>query len=359
MGTLRYMAPEQMEGTKAVDHRADIYSLGVVFYELLTGELPIGRFAPPSRKVEIDVRLDEVVLRALEKEPEKRYQHASEVKTEVEQIQSGPAAAFKGSVAAPAANDRGFVALLVTALAAAWVTLLICTNGDRMPFGLPLIPPVVVGIHLLFPPAVAVLAAWLFWLKSRRSNEAFLDQLARPAPLLIGCHLQVFAIALFASGYGCLAWDRVWLETPEWTATASDIGKGFNITNLAKMEEMAYSVGPWYNTWVSPLVAATAAMGLFAILLTAGLRRAVRLRAAVLVLVGLIAVGAVLEFIALRRLGRGSSLATSIAHLIPTTPMDFPVTTISSAVPTPTSSTNSEPGGMGCGTMNSRQNTRG
>ncbi len=88
MGTLRYMAPEQMEGTKGVDHRADIYSLGVVFYELLTGELPIGRFAPPSKKVEIDVRLDEVVLRALEKEPEQRYQHASEVKTEVEQIAS-------------------------------------------------------------------------------------------------------------------------------------------------------------------------------------------------------------------------------------------------------------------------------
>ena len=86
MGTLRYMAPEQMEGTKGIDHRADIYSLGVVFYELLTGELPIGRFAPPSKKVEIDVRLDEVVLRALEKEPEQRYQHASEVKTDMETI---------------------------------------------------------------------------------------------------------------------------------------------------------------------------------------------------------------------------------------------------------------------------------
>jgi serine/threonine protein kinase len=86
MGTLRYMAPEQIEGTKAVDHRADIYSLGVVFYELLTGELPIGRFAPPSKRVEIDVRLDEVVLRALEKQPEQRYQHASEVKTAVEDI---------------------------------------------------------------------------------------------------------------------------------------------------------------------------------------------------------------------------------------------------------------------------------
>lgn len=86
MGTLRYMAPEQLEGTHTVDHRADIYSLGVVFYELLTGELPIGRFAAPSKKVQIDVRLDEVVLRALEKEPELRWQHASDVRTEVEAI---------------------------------------------------------------------------------------------------------------------------------------------------------------------------------------------------------------------------------------------------------------------------------
>ncbi|MCY2996347.1 MAG: serine/threonine-protein kinase [Planctomycetota bacterium] len=92
MGTLRYMAPEQMAGTKTVDHRADIYSLGVVFYELLTGELPIGRFAPPSKKVQIDVRLDEIVLRALEEKPEQRYQHASDVKTGVEAIRdSAPA----------------------------------------------------------------------------------------------------------------------------------------------------------------------------------------------------------------------------------------------------------------------------
>ena len=80
------MAPEQIEHPLEVDHRADIYSLGVVFYQMLTGELPIGRFAPPSKKVQIDVRLDEVVLRALEKEPELRYQQASEVKTEVETI---------------------------------------------------------------------------------------------------------------------------------------------------------------------------------------------------------------------------------------------------------------------------------
>ena len=93
MGTPHYMAPEQIEHPNTVDHRADIYSLGVVFYEMLTGELPLGRFAAPSQKVQVDVRLDNVVLHALEKEPERRYQHASEVKTDVEAISSGGQAA--------------------------------------------------------------------------------------------------------------------------------------------------------------------------------------------------------------------------------------------------------------------------
>ncbi len=91
MGTPHYMAPEQVEHPQAVDHRADIYSLGVVFYEMLTGELPMGKFQPPSAKVQIDVRLDEVVLRTLEKEPDRRYQQASQVRTEVETIAAGAA----------------------------------------------------------------------------------------------------------------------------------------------------------------------------------------------------------------------------------------------------------------------------
>src|SRR6266487_4722615 len=104
IGTPHYMAPEQVEKPQEVDHRADIFALGVVFYEMLTGELPLGKFAPPSRKVRVDVRLDDVVLRALEKEPELRYQQASQVKTAVETIASGGGAGAGSTVPSPDAE---------------------------------------------------------------------------------------------------------------------------------------------------------------------------------------------------------------------------------------------------------------
>ncbi|MGD0093458.1 MAG: hypothetical protein ABSE73_26390, partial [Planctomycetota bacterium] len=115
-----YMAPEQLERPAEVDHRADIYSLGVVIYQMLTGELPPskGELVAPSKKAVVDVRLDEVVLRALEKQPERRYQQASEVKTQVETIASTPAPKIAESQGVPAAvesaeRERSFWALLM------------------------------------------------------------------------------------------------------------------------------------------------------------------------------------------------------------------------------------------------------
>ncbi len=83
LGTPHYMAPEQVQSANQVDHRADLYSLGVVLYEMLTGQLPIGRFQPPSAKAAGVRGFDPVVMKSLENDPALRYQAASDVGRDV------------------------------------------------------------------------------------------------------------------------------------------------------------------------------------------------------------------------------------------------------------------------------------
>jgi tRNA A-37 threonylcarbamoyl transferase component Bud32 len=132
LGTLRYMAPEQLEKPEAVDHRADIYSLGVVLYEMLTGELPMGRFAPPSHKVRVDAKLDEIVLHALERDVERRYQHASDVKTALERVSLAEAVSQVPPDGILAADPRALLPRLMV------TTLAMLTGGLTMAIGIAL-----------------------------------------------------------------------------------------------------------------------------------------------------------------------------------------------------------------------------
>ena len=129
MGTPDYIAPEQMTGH--ADHRADLYSLGVMLYEMLTGQTPRGAFAPASQRVLVDVRLDQVVLRALQQEPERRYQQASEMKTDVDTIRSSPMqrAAKAGNKNKAARRGRLALATLIVGSLAAGALFVLKQTG--------------------------------------------------------------------------------------------------------------------------------------------------------------------------------------------------------------------------------------
>jgi tRNA A-37 threonylcarbamoyl transferase component Bud32 len=175
MGTAEYMAPEQRRSSQGVDHRADIYSLGVVFYEMLTGEVPMGKFDPPSKRVHVDVRLDDVVLRTLEREPERRYQKVSEVKTSVEAING---ASSTGLVAPTSATVRShrfpipFVLLSSAAFAATWTVALALWNLRVWGFWLSsaLLFAVLVGIMAISRRWFPIIS--LNWKKESAKNRA-------------------------------------------------------------------------------------------------------------------------------------------------------------------------------------------
>ena len=85
MGTYDYMAPEQRRDSRKVDKRADLYSVGAIVYEALTGKAPSGFLKLPSKiREDIGKEIDDILVKALEEAPEERYQSAQEMKEAIE-----------------------------------------------------------------------------------------------------------------------------------------------------------------------------------------------------------------------------------------------------------------------------------
>jgi uncharacterized protein YndB with AHSA1/START domain/tRNA A-37 threonylcarbamoyl transferase component Bud32 len=119
-GTLGYMAPELFSQPASADHRADIYSTGVVFFEMLTGELPHGAPVPPSAQSATDPRFDHIVLRALEHDRERRYQQIREMNADLVRTTRTPDSTIRLVQIVPAPVERVFAAWTNPAGMADW-----------------------------------------------------------------------------------------------------------------------------------------------------------------------------------------------------------------------------------------------
>jgi serine/threonine-protein kinase len=145
LGSPLYMAPEQMRASKAVDQRADIWSMGVILYQLMTGDTPFMSESlpmlvssvmyepapPPSRRRQgIPPGLDAVVLRCIEKEPEKRFQNVGELAVAlVPYATDGTSPAPAGAWSRPGDSARISVERIQRMMAASGVGLFV--SGTR------------------------------------------------------------------------------------------------------------------------------------------------------------------------------------------------------------------------------------
>ncbi len=105
LGTPDFLAPEALETDRVVDHRADLYAVGVMLYQLLTGKLPRGAFDLPSEMFpDLDPRLDDIFVKAFSPDPDLRYPDASAVRADLDEVLSQPRSRLEMEAAAAQAS---------------------------------------------------------------------------------------------------------------------------------------------------------------------------------------------------------------------------------------------------------------
>ena len=238
VGTPAYISPEQAAGDPNVDHRADIYSLGCMAYELLTGQPPFAGRAPqrvlaahltekprPIEDLRPDVppTLAAVVMGCLEKDPSARPQSAAEVGALLDGVPIG--AASETQLTGPGATTR---ALLWYAVAFAAVAIV--AKAAVVGIGLP--DWVFTGaiLVMLLVLALVLAAAW-----SHRATRHITGQTSVLTPVAAASHSTMTNVALRTRRY--LTWRRVFR-----TAAVSVLS--FAIAVIAVMVLRGFGVGP-------------------------------------------------------------------------------------------------------------------
>jgi hypothetical protein len=144
LGTYPYLAPEQYETPGKVDRRADVYSLGVLAYELLTGRQPVGNFERPSRLARLGPGVDALVLKALARDPEKRFASATEMRRELQRLGGRARPKRRGPLATPQRYAKHFLAFGAVAYVVGAVTFVSSLGSGN--------------------PAAAVFGAFVTWI---------------------------------------------------------------------------------------------------------------------------------------------------------------------------------------------------